>query len=62
MNKLPLHTRTQILSMLVEGSSMRSISRKAGVMGVVVTGGEVRPGDSIRAVMPSPPYIPLAPV
>lgn len=27
MNKLPLQTRVQILSMLVEGSSMRSISR-----------------------------------
>jgi IS1 family transposase len=31
MNKLPLETRVQILSMLCEGSSMRSISRIAGV-------------------------------
>lgn len=31
MNKLPLHKRVQILSMLVEGSSMRSISRVVGV-------------------------------
>lgn len=31
MNKLPLQTRVQILSMLCEGSSMRSISRVAGV-------------------------------
>lgn len=31
MNKLPLITRVQILSMLCEGSSMRSISRVAGV-------------------------------
>lgn len=31
MNKLPLQTRVQILSMLVEGSSMRSISRVTGV-------------------------------
>ena len=31
MNKLALKTRVQILSMLVEGSSMRSISRIAGV-------------------------------
>jgi len=31
MNKLPLHKRVQILSMLVEGSSMRSISRVADV-------------------------------
>ena len=31
MNKLPLKKRVQILSMLVEGSSMRSTSRIAGV-------------------------------
>lgn len=31
MNKLPLQKRVQILSMLVEGSSMRSISRVVGV-------------------------------
>lgn len=31
MNKLPMAKRVQILSMLVEGSSMRSISRVAGV-------------------------------
>jgi IS1 family transposase len=31
MNRLPLETRVQILSMLVEGSSMRSVSRVAGV-------------------------------
>jgi IS1 family transposase len=31
MNKLPLAKRVQILSMLVEGSSMRSISRVTGV-------------------------------
>src|SRR3954462_11288329 len=31
MNKLPLETRIQILSMLCEGSSMRSVSRLCGV-------------------------------
>ena len=31
MNTLPLHKRVQILHMLVEGSSMRSISRVVGV-------------------------------
>jgi len=31
MNKLPIKTRVTILSMLVEGSSMRSISRVTGV-------------------------------
>ena len=31
MNKLPTHKRTQILSMLCEGSSMRAISRVVDV-------------------------------
>lgn len=31
MNKLPLQARITILNMLVEGSSMRSISRVTGV-------------------------------
>ena len=31
MNKLPMEKRRQILAMLVEGSSMRSISRVADV-------------------------------
>src|SRR5262245_42332866 len=31
MNKLPLETRVQILSMLCEGSSMRAVSRVADV-------------------------------
>lgn len=31
MNKLPLEKRTQILSLLVEGSSMRSVSRVVDV-------------------------------
>ena len=37
MNKLPLAKRVQILSMLVEGSSMRSISRVADVLINTVT-------------------------
>jgi MOSC domain-containing protein YiiM len=35
---------------------------KAGVMGVVVAGGEVRPGDSIRVELPSGEHRPLEPV
>ncbi|MDL2343068.1 MOSC domain-containing protein [Deinococcus sp. MIMF12] len=33
--------------------------RKAGVMGVVLTGGVVRPGDSVRAELPPEPHRPL---
>jgi MOSC domain-containing protein YiiM len=34
----------------------------AGIMGVVVTGGPVRAGDTIRVVPPPPPHRALAPV
>jgi MOSC domain-containing protein YiiM len=33
--------------------------RKAGVMGIVLVGGEVRPGDPIRVELPPPPHRPL---
>ena len=36
--------------------------RKAGVMGVVVAGGEVRPGDPVVVELPQPPHHPLEPV
>ena len=36
--------------------------RKAGVMAVVLEGGEVRPGDPIAVELPSEPHSPLAPV
>jgi MOSC domain-containing protein YiiM len=36
--------------------------RKAGVMGIVVAGGEVRPGDAIRVELPPGPQRPLEPV
>ena len=36
--------------------------RKAGVMAIVVAGGEVRPGDPIAVELPAPPHRALAPV
>jgi MOSC domain-containing protein YiiM len=36
--------------------------RKAGVMAVVATGGEVREGDAIEVELPHPPHRPLQPV
>lgn len=36
--------------------------RRAGVMGVVAAGGEVRPGDPILVELPPEPHLPLAPV
>ena len=39
-----------------------NLIRKAGVMGIVLAGGEVRTGDPIRVELPPEPYQALAPV
>ena len=39
-----------------------NLIRKAGVMGIVLTGGEVRPGDAIGIELPAGPHSPLQPV
>lgn len=39
-----------------------ALVRKAGIMTVVVTGGEVLPGDAIAVELPPEPHRPLAPV
>jgi MOSC domain-containing protein YiiM len=39
-----------------------NLVRKAGVMGGVLSGGEVRPGDAIRVELPPTPHRPLEPV
>jgi MOSC domain-containing protein YiiM len=36
-----------------------TITPRTGVMAIVVAGGEVRPGDEIRVVLPDPPHQPL---
>ncbi|MHB8574404.1 MAG: MOSC domain-containing protein [Dehalococcoidia bacterium] len=39
-----------------------NLVRKAGVMAIVLTGGEIRPSDPIRVVLPPEPHLGLAPV
>ena len=39
-----------------------NLVRKAGIMGIVLAGGEVRPGDPIRVELPPEPHSPLGPV
>jgi MOSC domain-containing protein YiiM len=39
-----------------------NLIRKAGVMGVVIAGGDIRPGDAIRVALPNGPHASLAPV
>jgi MOSC domain-containing protein YiiM len=37
-----------------------NLVRKSGIMGVVLEGGEVKPGDAIRVELPPVPHQPLA--
>jgi MOSC domain-containing protein YiiM len=46
----------------LERAEHGELIRKAGIMGIVVAGGEVRPGDSIRIDPPSHPHKALEPV
>jgi MOSC domain-containing protein YiiM len=39
-----------------------NLVRKAGIMAIVISGGEVRPGDPIRVELPPEPHRPLPPV
>ncbi|WP_371505681.1 hypothetical protein [Allokutzneria sp. NRRL B-24872] len=51
-----------VLPAVLGRDSNGDLVRKAGIMGVVVTGGEVRPGDEIRVELPAPPHTRLEPV
>ncbi|MER5554774.1 MOSC domain-containing protein [Streptomyces sp. NPDC002793] len=48
-----------LLKRVVGRADDGTIVRKAGIMGVVMTGGVVRPGDRIRAELPAEPHRPL---
>ena len=39
-----------------------NLIRKAGIMGVVIASGEVRPGDTITVELPSGPHLALLPI
>lgn len=39
-----------------------NLIRKAGLMGIVLQGGEVKPEDGIRAILPPEPHVALKPV
>ncbi|MFC5720927.1 MOSC domain-containing protein [Streptomyces gamaensis] len=48
--------RAGLLKQVVGRGEDGKVVRKAGVMAVVVEGGEVRPGDAIRAELPAGPH------
>ncbi|GIH55543.1 molybdenum cofactor biosysynthesis protein [Microbispora rosea subsp. aerata] len=51
-----------LLKAVLDRDEEGNVVRKAGVMGVVLVGGEVRPGDPIRVEPPAGPHTPLQPV
>ena len=48
-----------LMAALLDRDADNNLVRKAGIMGIVLQGGEVRPGDVIRAELPPLPHIPL---
>jgi len=51
-----------LMAACLDRDAAGNIVRKAGVMAVVVAGGEVRPGDPVRVVLPAGEPVPLEPV
>ncbi|QYR22972.1 MOSC domain-containing protein [Paenibacillus sp. sptzw28] len=51
--------QTGLLSAVLDHDQYGNLVRKAGVMGIVLTGGEVRAGDPIRVSLPAEPFRPL---
>ena len=55
--------RPGLMAATLDRDEHGNLVRKAGIMAVVLAGGEVRPGDPIEVGLPSqPPHRPLAPV
>ena len=48
-----------LLEAVLDRDAQGQLIRKAGIMGIVLTGGEVRAGDTIRVALPPAPHQPL---
>jgi MOSC domain-containing protein YiiM len=51
--------RTGLLKEVLSRDDEGRLVRKAGIMGVVLRGGAIRPGDAVTAELPPPPHAPL---
>ncbi|HEX3862299.1 MAG TPA: MOSC domain-containing protein [Stellaceae bacterium] len=51
-----------LMSATLDRDADGKLVRKAGIMGVVLAGGEIRAGDAIRVELPAPPHQALEPV
>ena len=54
--------RPGLMAATLDRDADGNLIRKAGVMAIVLAGGEVRPNDPIRVELPPEPHRPLAPV
>lgn len=51
-----------LMAAVLDHDADGNLVRKAGIMAIVVRGGDVRPGDPIAVELPPPPHQPLQPV
>jgi len=51
-----------LMAAVLDRDADGALVRLAGIMGIVITGGEVRPGDPVAVELPPPPHSRLAPV
>ena len=54
--------RAGMLKRVLGRDERGNLVRKAGIMGIVLSGGRVRPGDPVTVELPVPPHLPLEPV
>jgi MOSC domain-containing protein YiiM len=54
--------RPGLMAATLDRDERGNLIRKAGVMAVVLVGGDVRPGDAIQVELPPPPHRALGPV
>ena len=57
-----LYVQSALMEAVLDRDAQGQLIRKAGVMGIVLAGGEVRPADPIRVELPPEPHRPLEPV
>jgi len=48
-----------LMSAVLDRDEQGQLIRKAGIMGIVIKGGIIRPGDSIEVQLPALPHLPL---
>ena len=51
-----------LMAAVLDHDESGNLVRKAGIMAIVLVGGEVHPGDLVHVELPSEPHQPLAPV